>query len=140
MPLLGIELSCADKNHVVGIFDNQSKKIKNSKKNINNFLEKYLMDEKDGLYITSLEAIEEIFQRGGIAYIAHIKSSPMFSSDEKFLSGAYKTKLFSCSDFHIAGVGLNLITDTVLLKPSRLPYISFVIRDGNNLKAAFIRH
>lgn len=81
--LLGIELSCADKNHVVGIFDNQSKKIKNNKKTINNFLEKYLMDEKDGLYITSLEAIEEIFQRGGIAYIAHIKSSPMFSSDER---------------------------------------------------------
>ncbi len=104
MPLLGIELSCADKNHVIGIFDNQSKKIKNSKKTINNFLEKYLMDEKDGLYITSLEAIEEIFQLGGIAYIAHINSSPMFSYDEKFLSGAYKTKLFSCANFHIAGV------------------------------------
>ena len=104
MPLLGIELSCADKNHVVGIFDNQGKKIAESKKRINNFLDEYLMDKKDGLYITSLEAIERIFQLGGIAYIAHIKSSPMFSSDEKFLSGAYKTKLFSCANFHIAGV------------------------------------
>ena len=28
----------------------------------------------------------------------------MFSSGEKFLSGAYKTKLFSCDNFHIAGV------------------------------------
>lgn len=106
MPLLGIELSCADKNHVVGIFDNKSKNntLEKSKEIINNFLKEYLMDKKDGLYITSLEAIEQIFQLGGIAYIAHIKSSPMFSSDEKFLSGAYKKKLFSCTNFHIAGV------------------------------------
>lgn len=105
-PLLGIELSCADKNHVVGIFDNKSKDstLEKKKEIINNFLNEYLMDEKDGLYITSLEAIEQIFRLGGIAYIAHIKSSPMFSSDEKFLSGAYKTKLFSCANFHIAGV------------------------------------
>lgn len=106
MPLLGIELSCADKNHVVGIFNNKNKDntLEKSKKIINNFLKEYLMDKKDGLYITSLEAIEQIFQFGGIAYIAHIKSSPMFSSDEKFLSGAYKKKLFSCANFHIAGV------------------------------------
>ena len=106
MPLLGIELSCADKNHVVGIFDNKSKDntLEKSKEIINNFLNEYLMDKKDGLYITSLETIEQIFQLGGIAYIAHINSSPMFSSDEKFLSGAYKTKLFSCANFHIAGV------------------------------------
>ena len=106
MPLLGIELSCADKNHVVGIFDNKSKNdtLEKSKEIINNFLNEYLMDEKDGLYITSREAIEQIFRLGGIAYIAHIKSSPMFSSEGKFLSGAYKTKLFSCTDFHIAGV------------------------------------
>lgn len=106
MPLLGIELSCADKNHVIGIFDNKNKDntLENSKKGINNFLEKYLMDERDGLYITSLEAIKQIFSKGGIAYIAHVNSSSMFSSGEKFLSSAYKTKLFSCSDFHIAGV------------------------------------
>ena len=105
-PLLGIELSCADKNHVVGIFDNKNKgnTLEKSKEIINNFLNEYLMDKKDGLYITSLEAIEQIFKLGGIAYIAHIKSSPMFSSNEKFLSGAYKTKLFSCDNFHIAGV------------------------------------
>ena len=102
--LLGVELSCADKNHVVGIFDNQGKKVEESKKIIDNFLDEYLMDEKDGLYITSREAIEQIFRRGGIAYIAHINSSSMFSSSEKFLSNAYKTKLFSCTDFHIAGV------------------------------------
>ena len=106
MPLLGIEISCADKNHVVGIFDNKSKDniLDKSKEIINNFLKEYLMDKKDGLYITSLETIEQIFQLGGIAYIAHINSSPMFSSNEKFLSGAYKTKLFSCANFHIAGV------------------------------------
>ena len=104
MPLLGIELSCADKNHVVGIFDNQGKKVEESKKIIDNFLDEYLMDEKDGLYITSLKAIEQIFRRDGIAYIAHINSSSMFSSGEKFLSGAYKQKLFSCEHFHIAGV------------------------------------
>lgn len=103
-PLLGIELSCADKNHIVGIFDNQGKKVEESKKIINNFLDEYLMDEEYGLYITSLEAIEQIFRRGGIAYTAHVKSSPIFSPDEKFLSGAYKQKLFSCEHFHIAGV------------------------------------
>lgn len=62
------------------------------------------MDKEYGLYITSLEAIEQIFRRGVIAYIAHVKSSPMFSPDEKFLSSAYKKKLFSCDDFHIVGV------------------------------------
>ena len=59
IPLLGIEFSCADKNHVVGIFNNQSKEIEKSKKNIHEFLEEYLMDEKDGMYITSLETIEK---------------------------------------------------------------------------------
>lgn len=36
MPILGIELSCADKNHVVGIFDNQSKngKLEENKKTL----------------------------------------------------------------------------------------------------------
>lgn len=62
------------------------------------------MDEKEGLYITSFEAIQQIFNIGGIAYIAHVNSSTMFSNEGKFLSGGYKKKLFSCANFHIAGV------------------------------------
>jgi len=102
--ILGVELSCADKNHVVAIFDD-SEKVKNeNKKKIQEFLAEFLMNEDDGLYITSNEVIDTICDMGGIAYIAHINSSNMFSSKDKFMSEAYKKKLFANSHFHIAGV------------------------------------
>ena len=103
--ILGIELSCADKNHVVAIFDDSDKKIKaENKEKIQDFLTEFLMNETEGLYITSNETIDKICDMGGIAYIAHINSSSMFSANEKFMSGAYKKKLLANPNFYIAGI------------------------------------
>lgn len=103
--ILGIELSCADKNHVVAIFDDCNDEVKKkSKKNIQGFLEEYLMNEDEGLYITANEVIDKICEMRGIPYIAHINSSSMFSENEKFMSGAYKKKLLANPNFHIAGI------------------------------------
>ena len=102
--ILGIELSCADKNHVVAIFDDVNEQIKDeSKQKIQQFLKDFLMNEEDGLYITSNEVLDKIFDMDGIAYIAHVNSSNMFSG-EKFLSGAYKKKLMQNPNFRIAGI------------------------------------
>lgn len=102
--ILGIELSCADKNHVVAIFDEVSDKIKDeSKKKIQQFLEEFLMNKEDGLYITSDDVLDKIFAMDGIAYIAHVNFSKIFSG-EKFMSGAYKKKLMQNPNFRIVGI------------------------------------
>ena len=96
--ILGIEISCADKNHVVGIFpDDCISKIQQ-------WVENNIMSLKDGTYHTSIDVINWIHDIGGIPYIAHINSSPMFSSEEKFLSGAYKHSLFDLPFFNVIGL------------------------------------
>ena len=103
--ILGIELSCADKNHVVGIFNDINEKNKEESKNkIKSFLEEFLMNEEEGLYITSNQVIDEIFKMGGIAYIAHINTSSIFSDKVKFMTGAYKKHLLENPNFHIVGI------------------------------------
>lgn len=96
--LLGIEISCADKNHVVGIFeDNQS-----NANEINRWLSDNLLSVQDGSFKTSIEVLEFIKLIGGIGYVAHIDTSDIFN--EKYLSGAYKNKLFSDSVLQIIGI------------------------------------
>ena len=96
--LLGIEISCADKNHVVGIFeDNQS-----NKDEINRWLRDNLLSVQDGSFKTSIEVLEFIKSIGGIGYVAHIDTSDIFN--EHYLSGAYKNKLFSDNVLQIIGI------------------------------------
>lgn len=96
--LLGIEISCADKNHVVGIFeDNQS-----NKDEINRWLSDNLLSVQDGSFKTSIEVLEFIKSIGGIGYVAHIDTSDIFN--EHYLSGAYKNKLFSDNVLQIIGI------------------------------------
>lgn len=47
--ILGIELSCADKNHVVGIFEGTEDK----KNKIREWLEEHILSEKDALWAWS---------------------------------------------------------------------------------------
>lgn len=96
--ILGIELSCADKNHVVGIFDN----TQNSRKKIQEWLDEHILSEKDGTYLTSYDVMQYISKMGGIAYIAHIDTSNTFN--DKYLSGAYKKKLFELDCLQIVGI------------------------------------
>lgn len=101
--VLGIEISCADKNHVVGMFNDTFA----TRSKINNFIDEFVMSEFDGTYLTSYDVIDKISEIGGIAYIAHINTSPMldFSNDEKnFLSKAYKNKLMKSNNLNAVGV------------------------------------
>lgn len=101
--LLGIEVSCADKNHVVGIFDNEEAGVKDK---IKHFIKENVMGDNSGSYQTSLFVLDEIKKMGGIGYIAHINSSPMLSAKkgEKFLSGTYTNMLFSYPSLKVIGV------------------------------------
>ncbi len=87
--ITGIEISCADKNHIVGIFDNDKK----TRQEINNWLSENLINSNDGTFKSSLDALEFIKSIRGIGYIAHINSSDMLQKGH--LSGGYKTKLLS---------------------------------------------
>lgn len=96
--VLGIEISCADKMHVVGIFDGLQEKTLD---HINQWLDDNLISEKDGTYKTSLEVLNAIKEHGGIGYIAHIDTSDIFK--ETHFSKAYKKKLFSDDSLRIIG-------------------------------------
>ncbi|WNF22064.1 hypothetical protein RH061_18020 [Mesobacillus jeotgali] len=96
--LLGIEISCADKCHVVGIFDAKQETINL----LNNWISSNIMDCISGTYQTSLNVLTKINELGGIGYIAHINSSDIFKPD--FLSGGYKDRLFNSIDNKLLGV------------------------------------
>ena len=85
--LLGIEISCADKNHVVGIFDD-SQLIRGK---INSWLEDNLISQEDGTIKSSLDTLDFIDEIGGIGYLAHINSSDMLQKGH--MSGGYKKKV-----------------------------------------------
>lgn len=94
----GIEISCADKLHVVAILDEDKKK----EQKVIDWLNEILISEKEGVYETSLKVMEFLSELGAITYIAHIYSSNI--NKEKFLSGAYKTQLFSSENTRIVGL------------------------------------
>ena len=94
--ILGIEISCADLNHIVAMFDS------NAYDRVNRFIEEYIIDEQKGTYLSSIDVIEKVKEMQGYSYIAHINSSNIFNKD--FLSGAYKEKLFLNPELKIIGV------------------------------------
>lgn len=87
--IMGIEISCADKNHIVGIFDNGQ----TTKDNLKKWLEDNLIDPKEGTYRSGLDVLDFINSIDGLGYIAHINSSDMLQKG--YLSGAYKTTILS---------------------------------------------
>lgn len=94
----GIEISCADKLHVVAIIDEGKKR----EKDVTDWLNDKLLSEKDGVYVTSLEAMEDLSNMGAITYIAHIYSSDI--NKESSFSGGYKKKLFSSENTRVVGL------------------------------------
>lgn len=111
--ILGIEISCADKNHVVGMFENNDK----NKQVINKWLDDNLLNLEEGSFETSREVLQFISSEGGIGYIAHLDTSDIFK-EKKYLSGAYKQKLFSDEVLHFIGISdynnLNYIRSKVM--------------------------
>ncbi|ELP1222610.1 hypothetical protein R1S95_001423 [Listeria monocytogenes] len=95
----GIEISCSDKNHIVGILD---RKNNDQQRKITRWIKENVLSGKEGTIRTSYDVFEMFKKYKIIGYIAHINSSNIFSKD--YLSGAYKAKLFNSGLFNIIGV------------------------------------
>ena len=93
----GVEISCADKLHIVGMFPDDKKT------QVNKWLSDNLISSVEGTYKTSLDVLSFFKSIGGFAYIAHINSSELFDG-KKYLSGAYKKKLIEEGCFNYVGV------------------------------------
>lgn len=128
--LLGIEISCADKNHVVGIFENNQSVINA----INLWLNDNLLSVEDGTFETSITVLEFIKSINGIGYLAHLDTSDIFK--EKFSSGAYKKKLFSDNVLQLVGLSDYKKADSIKsnIKRFRSAGIKVVIdNDAHNI-------
>lgn len=91
---MGVEISCADKNHVIGIMDSRKEE------NVKIYLKEIINDPKDGTYKTAYDVMNDLNDRfNAITYIAHIDNSDIFKS-----SGAYKKILFSSKNVSVLGL------------------------------------
>lgn len=93
--LLGVEISCSDKNHLIVILNN------NQELKVKRYLEEILLNDdcKEGTYIDSRTLIETFNKEfDSITYIAHINTSNLAGS------GAYNKALFSSKDLILLGV------------------------------------
>ena len=96
--LLGIEISCADRNHVVGMFQNTA----DNQKSITNWIEEHLIDEVDGVFATSIDALNFVRSLGGIGYLAHLNTSDIFKKGT--FSGGFKKHLFDSITLKYVGL------------------------------------
>lgn len=113
---LGVEFSCSEKNHVVGIFCEE--KISE----IEQFLNEIIISKEDGTYLTSHNVLEEIERMGGIGYIAHINTSEFFGNS------AYKKKLYSSNSFNILGF-TNISLKQGIIADKIKPFLNGVNKD-----------
>ncbi len=128
--ILGIELTCADKNHVVGIFDGTDDTINK----IKNWIKEYILSPQDGTYWTSIQVMDQINKWGGIPYIAHLDTSNMFK-EKKYLSGAYKKMLFSLPFFNVIGLSDKNKKDKIeaLIKSYKKEFCYVVDEDSHEI-------
>ncbi|ODP92849.1 Spaf_1101 family AAA-like ATPase [Levilactobacillus brevis] len=94
----GIEISCADSIHVIGIFDEVSCATK-----FQEWLNQNLVSVESGVFQTSYAVLEKITELQGIAYPAHLNTAPLFGKDNAY-SGAYKKKLLTLPDVKVFGI------------------------------------
>lgn len=126
----GIEFSCADKIHVVTIFD---KNDENSINEINHILNENLISQEDGIMLTSYILMERLSQHNCLSYMAHLNSADIFK-DGKFLSGGYKKKLLTSSFADIIGIN-NINNKAIIMKQMkqvRKKDIHFVIDNDSH--------
>lgn len=102
----GVEISCADRLHVVIVFPEEKCNF------VENWLSENLMNLKDGSFQPSLQVLENFVDQDCIAYIAHINSSEVFK-EEKHFSKAYKKRLFSPDNCKYIGVSNSEKADDV---------------------------
>ena len=115
--IMGIEISCADKNHIVGIFNDDEA----TREKLEKWLEDNLIGYEDGTYKSGLDVLEYIKSIGGLGYIAHINSSDMLQKGS--LSGAYKAtilsnqKIMGVSSFDVIDATKTLLSNYVKFQP-----------------------
>jgi len=90
---LGVEISCSEKNHLIGIFDESRYEM------VQDFLDEIIINDQDGTYYTSHFLIGKIAgELDGIAYLAHLNSSDLIGSL------GYNKTLFSMKEMIVAGL------------------------------------
>lgn len=126
----GVEISCADKLHVVVMFQPLQKD------EVKKWLEENLINEKEGTYKTSLDVISTFRSFQCVPYIAHLNSADLFK-EKRFLSSAYRTKLRDMGCFEYIGVhNIEQIPDvTKRLEDNRIKNSKIVIdNDSHNIE------
>ncbi|MBT2681805.1 AAA family ATPase [Bacillus sp. ISL-35] len=89
---LGIEISCSDRYHLIGIFN------EDDYTNVQQFVDKFIHSEEEGTYISCLDMVKKVRDHSGIPYIAHINSNQMLGTE------LYKRSLFGADDLFIVGL------------------------------------
>lgn len=95
--LYGVEISAADKLHIVGIFDGTKKEI------VDTWLKDNLLSREEGSYQHSLTIMKFFNENKILNYIAHFNTSNIFTKKAQ-LSGAYKKSLLTSSQIKFMGV------------------------------------
>ncbi|HEW6795355.1 TPA: hypothetical protein ACKB2V_000874 [Streptococcus pneumoniae] len=86
--LHGVEISAADKLHIVCIYDYEQESW------VNQWLSENIISEKDGSYQYSLTIMKDFNNQKIVNYIAHFNSYDILKKGSHLL-GAYKRKIFS---------------------------------------------
>lgn len=86
--LHGVEISAADKLHIVCIYDYEQESC------VNQWLSENIISEKDGSYQHSLTIMKDFNNQKIVNYIAHFNSYDILKKGSHLL-GAYKRKIFS---------------------------------------------
>lgn len=95
--LHGVEISAADKLHIVCIYDYEQESW------VNQWLSENIISEKDGSYQHSLTIMKDFNNQKIVNYIAHFNSYDILKKGSH-LSGAYKRKIFSKENTRFIGV------------------------------------
>lgn len=122
----GVEISCADRLHVVGIFDYDDE---DQRSKIEEWLRGILINEEYGTYETSINVMDYLDNIGAVSYIAHINTSDLFTSE--YLSGGYKKKLFAQKYSSIIGVNELSKKDSYIKKMKSNNVYSEVVIDND---------
>lgn len=90
--LLGVEISCSEQVHLIGIFDS------NMYKQVQKLIDDNITSDNSGTYETSLSMLNKIVDIGGLGYIAHINSTTIKTT------GLYKQTLFKHPELNVIGL------------------------------------
>lgn len=86
--IYGIEITCADRLHVVGMF--RAEQLGE----VEQWLSDHIISEEYGVMKSSYDVLKDFYDKQCYAYIAHINTSELFSQ-KNIYSGGYKKELLS---------------------------------------------